>query len=296
MTSYDLCLAWNWEHDAGFVNVLDLSCQRRGLSLLQITPCNLTYISEGLGSRKLGFSTFLDRSSEDDNRFFSIVEWAQRHTVYSINSYEMARRTWDKAAMHLCLFPIMQTPYTIILPSYHEQPLLPPVDLSPLGNSFTIKPAHGGSGAGVVVEAYSMDQILLARQEYPSDKYLLQNRIIPARLGKRAAWFRVIYSAGEIYPCWWDTKTHLYTPLTAAEESHYHLSPLQTIIQSIAEICGLQLFSSEIALTAEGLFVVVDYVNDPVDLRLQSKSPEGVPDDIVHFIADTLATLAKNHR
>jgi hypothetical protein len=34
--------------------------------------------------------------------------------------------------------------------------------------------------------------------------------------------------------------------------------------------------------------VVVDYVNDQIDLRLQSKILEGVPDDIVQDIAERL--------
>jgi hypothetical protein len=57
-------------------------------------------------------------------------------------------------------------------------------------------------------------------------------------------------------------------------------------------MCKLQLFSTEIALAVEGTFQVVDYVNDPLDLRLQSDTPEGVPDDIVRFIAEKLTALA----
>jgi hypothetical protein len=50
----------------------------------------------------------------------------------------------------------------------------------------------------------------------------------------------------------------------------------------------LDLFSTEIALTLDGLFMVVDYVNDPIDLRLQSKATDGVPDQIVSHIAESL--------
>jgi hypothetical protein len=34
--------------------------------------------------------------------------------------------------------------------------------------------------------------------------------------------------------------------------------------------------------------MVVDYVNDPIDLRLQSKATDGVPDQIVSHIAESL--------
>jgi hypothetical protein len=55
------------------------------------------------------------------------------------------------------------------------------------------------------------------------------------------------------------------------------------------------LFSCEIALTNDHSFVVVDYVNDPLDLRLQSRCVDGVPDDIVAAIANQLARLAIHH-
>jgi len=63
------------------------------------------------------------------------------------------------------------------------------------------------------------------------------------------------------------------------------------VAASIAHLCGLELFSTEVALTPDGLFVVVDYVNDQIDLRLQSKTPDGVPDTIVRDVATRLTTL-----
>jgi len=48
------------------------------------------------------------------------------------------------------------------------------------------------------------------------------------------------------------------------------------------------LFSTEIALTSENLFVVVDYVNDQIDLRLRSQAYDGVPD---HFVRDITQRL-----
>jgi hypothetical protein len=65
---------------------------------------------------------------------------------------------------------------------------------------------------------------------------------------------------------------------------------------TIAQVCRLELFSTEIALTAEGLWIVVDYVNDQIDLRLQSKASDGVPDEIVGDITERLITLIEAHR
>jgi hypothetical protein len=70
---------------------------------------------------------------------------------------------------------------------------------------------------------------------------------------------------------------------------------LDDIAVAIAQLCGLDLFSTEIAYTSDGLFVVVDYVNDQIDLRLQSTTAEGVPDYIVKAVADLLANHVEHH-
>lgn len=296
MRNYDLCLAWNWEYDADFVKLLHLACQSRGLALLQITPENLSDRIQSIAKEEIVFQVFYDRASDADGRFIPVVEWACNRVVHHINFHRLACRAWDKVAMHRVLSASLNTPLTITLPSYHEQPLLPEIDLSSLGGRFTIKPAFGGGGVGVINEATTLRQVLNARQEFPAQRYLLQGYIIPPRLGSRMAWFRVIYCSGKVYPCWWDNDTHIYTPVTSGEECCYHLGSLRSITSSIADLCGLTLFSSEIAIASDGRFVIVDYVNDPIDLRLQSKTPDGVPDNIVEDIVERLVELVLTHQ
>jgi hypothetical protein len=297
MDRYDLCLAWNWEYDADFVDMLATACQSHGLSLLQITPENVAEISDSLAENQITCQVFWDRASEDDARFIPIVQWAADHCVYRINPAEKARLTWDKGAMHRAFTGLgLHTPYTVILPPYEEQLAIPSVDWEALGERFTIKPAHGGGGEGVVAEATSLSQVQGARQKYPGDRYLLQTYVIPIQLGPRAAWFRVFYCVGQIYICWWDTSTHVHTPVTPVEKTSNDLSPLRTITTAIARFCRLDLFSTEIALTPDGRFVVVDYVNDQIDLRLQSKAADGVPDDLVCHIVERIIGLVETGR
>jgi len=289
---YDLCLAWNWEYDTDFVGMLADTCHSRGLALLQITPEDVAEMTNTLVSGEITCRAFWDRACEDDARFFPLVQWAANHCAYCINPYERARRTWDKCTMHQAIAGIgLHTPYTIILPSYEEHPEVLSIDLQAFGETFTIKPAHGGGGEGVIREAASLSQIQDARQAYRGDRYLLQAYVTPVQLGSRAAWFRVIYCVGTVYLCWWDTNTHVYAPVTEAEETNYRLGPIRDVTAAVARRCGLDLFSTEIALTPDDRFFVVDYVNDQIDLRLQSKAADGVPDDIVHGIADGLVGL-----
>jgi hypothetical protein len=83
--------------------------------------------------------------------------------------------------------------------------------------------------------------------------------------------------------------------VTEVDREYHGLDPLEGITTSIAELCGLDLFSTEIAFISEGRFVVVDYVNDQVDLRLQSNAEQGVPDEIVRSIAQQLVSHVADH-
>ena len=66
-------------------------------------------------------------------------------------------------------------------------------------------------------------------------------------------------------------------------------------MRTIRKVCSLDFFSSEIALTEENTFVVVDYVNEVCDMRLQSKHKDGVPDDVVRRIQELIAKETMNN-
>ena len=198
--------------------------------------------------------------------------------------------------MHLELINAgIHTPYTILLASFLDQPALRQLDLSPLGGQFVIKPSNGGGGEGVILGASSLDQILRARMDFPDQKYLLQATITSRIIQGRPAWFRVFYSAGEVYPCWWNPLTHVFATVTQSEEYKYELSPLYDITKQIASICKLDWFTTEIALTREE-FVVVDYVNDHIDTRIQSQAVDGAPDEVIRNVAEGLVKLAKENQ
>jgi hypothetical protein len=292
MQTYDLCLAWNWEYDADFVYLLGRACQYKGLIFLQVTPRTINEVLTAASDRQIYFRFFWDRASEYDIQFKPLINWIAKQNITCINAFDKTARACDKAAMHYTLIHAgLHTPHTIILPSHINQPNLPPVDLLPLGSHFTIKPAHGGGGEGVIMDATTIDEVLAARQEHPSDHYLLQAYIDPIELYGRPAWYRVIYCTGKSYPCWWNPQTHIYTPVTIEEEIDFGLAPLHEMVQTIARLSGLEILSTEIALTASGDFVVIDYVNDQIDLRLQSKAYDCVPDFIVRDITERLTDL-----
>jgi hypothetical protein len=294
MPHFDTCLAWNWEYDADFVHLFEAACVLYGVSLLQITPENLQWALNGLQAGELTFTSLLDRASEEDSNFQPLVDWAKRRRIYSINPQKQTLWSGDKATMHHEFIQHgLQTPQTIILSPHSRHASLRCPDLTSLNGCFVIKPACGGGGQGVILEASSWEQVEFARQQYPAEKYLLQAHVDACQLDGRKAWFRILVCQGAVYPCWWDQHTHVYTRVTASEKARFGLRLLTEASLRISQICGLHLFSTEIAFTQDGQFLIVDYVNDPVDLRLQSKAVDGVPDIIVENIAHRLVRLVQ---
>jgi glutathione synthase/RimK-type ligase-like ATP-grasp enzyme len=290
---YDLCLPWYWEYDNVFAGMVERACIEEGISLWQIRPDNLLESITALYNGITTFKTLLDRG-QGEPTFDPIPRWAQEFGARRINPAEVSAWSEDKATMHLELINAgLHTPFTILLAPFLEQPVLPQIDLTPLGKNFVIKPSNGGGGEGVIIGAVSLEEVFQARMEFPEQKYLIQAHVTPRCIGDTPAWFRVFYANGETYPCWWDTNTHIYTNVSAMEETEYGLNRLREITKRIASICKLDWFSTEIALADE--FVVVDYVNDWIDTRVQSLAMDGVPDAIVNNIAKQLVNIAKEN-
>jgi hypothetical protein len=291
----DLCLPWYWEYDIDFVHFVEQACREHGMTFWQITPENLLESITALYTGERLFNTLLDRSQGDD-RFLPINNWAREYNKRRINPPELSKWSEDKTTMHLELISAgIHTPYTILLPPFLEQPAPPQLDLTPLGQHFVIKPSNEGGGEGVILGAFSFDQILRARMQFPEQKYLLQATVTPRTIQGRPAWFRVFYAVGKTYPCWWHPLTHVFSIVTPSEEHRYDLSPLHDITRRIASICRLDWFTTEIALTHHD-FIVVDYVNDQIDTRVQSKAVDGVPDEVIRNVAIQLVTLAKQNQ
>ncbi len=292
MRNYDLCLSWYWPYDCDFVHHVEDACGRLGLTLWQVTPAGILQAVTDLYGGKSGFGSLLDRA-QDDLRFEPLRRFALEHGLHRINPPELSHWSEDKATMHLELIQAgLQTPYTILFSPFVDQPLLPGLDLSPLGSKFVLKPAVGGGGEGVILNCCSPDDIQRARMEFPDQKYLAQEYVEARLIDGRAAWFRIFYVGGDCIPCWWNQASHAYSLLTPQDEMCFGLGALRSITDSVAKVCRLDWFSTEIAQTPGGRFVVVDYVNDGIDLRVQSKASDGVPDEVVKRIAEGLVAMA----
>ena len=290
--TFSLGIAWNWEFDADFVYGLEHECTREGLTSYRIEPHNLEETVRRIRNGEISFGAFLDRASDAEEAFEPLAKLVARSKTTVINKFDALMRARDKATMHKALLDAhIPVPYSIIISPYTKKKEvgLSLTEIAGLGRPFIIKPANTtGGGVGVVLGAESLKDIIETRQHQKNDKYLLQERIIPAKLRGEKGWFRVLYVCGTVIPCWWDDETHIYRTVTRAEEKHFGLSPIYALIKKIASLCALDFFSSEIALEKKGEFVVIDYVNEVCDMRLQSVYVDGVPNDIVQRIQQIL--------
>ncbi len=286
---YDLAVSIDWEYDWDFVRLLEEQAHRKKLKTYVIWPGNLEEVQKALELQELRFRFLVDRASDTSPEFHPIQLLVREHGGEVLETLEELEWAKDKATMHLEFIDKgLNTPYTIILPPYdsHEDCFLSVEDLSNLGRTFFIKPANTtGGGVGVVHGAETLQDVLMARQHYQQDKYLLQERVVPLEKDGYRFWFRGYYACGLVQCAWWNDQNHLYRELTREEIRRYRLRPLFKIVEKIAEISRLSLFSTEIALTEKGKFIVVDYVNESCDMRIQSKAFDGIPDKIVHNMA-----------
>jgi hypothetical protein len=301
---FDLVLAWNWEFDREFVQLVLEMFRQHDLSVLEIHAKNIEEIFDSVKKGKLQFRYFLDRASDEDDAFQPLARYVLKkyrtgdaQSMRPINPLDLQIHAADKATMHLeFLTHKIEVPYTIIIsPFNHKQEVeLTISELAKLGRPFIIKPANTtGGGIGVVMGAESLKEIIEARQSHKNDKYLLQETIKPILFEGRRAWFRVFYAFGNIIPVWWDDVTHVYSLLNGDDEQYMNKEQLIKITQRIHTVCQLEFFSTELVYTGDRKCVAVDYVNEMCDMRLKSQFLDGVPDVVVYRIVQQMMEYIK---
>src|SRR5262249_15005332 len=129
---------------------------------------------------------------------------------------------------------------------------------------------------------------------------------------ERPAYWRLLYCLGELIPFWWGQMDAAsgggYRRVTTAEVRRLGLDPVLDYAGDLAQLCGLDWFSTELCLSDGGEssryvvrpaalgkafpVVAIDYVNDQCDVDVQSRWPGAPPDDVVRHIAGRFADEA----
>lgn len=288
-------IAYNWAHDADFVHMLDRACHAAGLTSFIVNSQNLQQTVLEVNNDERRFQWFLDRASDEDPHFLQLNHLLQSKNVRFLNAHDRYIRAIDKADIHADLLTTgLRLPLTVVLPPHSRQPEISPQLIEDFAKPFVVKPALGSGGRGVLTGATKVEQVTQARSKHRDQRFLLQQSIEPMILGERRAWFRVYFVCDRVIPCWWDDRTHRYELFKPSDAKLVNTDELERIVRIIAKVSELDFFSAEIALDLHGRYVVVDYVNTPCDMRLQSKLFNGVPDTIVHEIVTIITGHLKS--
>lgn len=287
---------WDWAYDEDFIGLLRQACAARGLGFGAFRGRQIADFMTRIESVPPSLRLLLDRASDVHPGLTVPLVRLKQQGAWLVNDAEHMARCRDKAVMHHELLRAgMRVPYSVVV-STREHPAaldLLTLEGERLGRPFVIKPAEGGGGEGVVLDARNHADVAAYLAQAGDGKIVLQRRIVPRLLHERRGWFRVFWALGAVIPCWWDDRTHIYRAVNDDDiERIPSLQYLSTLVALIARISRMALFTSEIAMDEDGQWVAVDVCNEMPDLRLQSRHPDGVPDPVVARLATLLAEAA----
>ncbi len=290
----DLWILWEWAWDAAFVEAVAAEAHAAGVSTTLVGPGEVAAARDLLQTGDDAPAVVLDRSSDVLDDALRIAVLARSRGSLVLNDPDRVPAAVDKARMHLALMSVgVEVPWTIVTSALDEEERWDREQLPRVGAPFVVKPAHGCGGEGVVLDAVCEADVDRARALRPAESHLVQEFIRTQDLGGRPAYFRALYCLGEVHPCFWNPVTRGYSELRPEDLRAPWLGGMAPLAEAVANVAGMTLFSTEVALCEDGRLVAVDYVNDMCDLRLASQHADGIPDPIVQCVAARIAHVAQ---
>ena len=288
---YDLAMTHKLDTDDYFIHTIQRLCAEARLNFFLIEPAWVELFYEYMQQGKVWPRVLLNMHSEHhqpDDIYHRLVKLAAERNCQVIDPPDRAQAAFDKSRLHPRLVDAdIEVPWTLVVPG--ERPddwQLSKEERSALGIPFVIKPAMGYGRQGLVMDATGESDLTRSESAWPDRNYLLQRRIVPRERSGTPVYFRVYFVFGSVWLSWWNCYTDQYRLVSEVERVELGLDQLEIIVRKIASLTGMTFFSTEIAQTDEGKFVVIDYVNDQCHLLSQSAHPQlGVPDELVAAIA-----------
>jgi hypothetical protein len=298
---YDLVMTHKLDADDFFIHCVQRHCAEVGLNFFLIEPLWVEafhiYLLLGLVRPRVLLNMHSEHHQPEEI-YHRLVRLAADRGSKVIDPPEVALAAFDKSRVHSRLVEAgLRAPFTVIVPGEKVAGFkLSESDRATLGRPFVIKPSMGYGRRGVILDATSEGDLARSATSWPDRHYLLQQRIVPRQVNGWPAYFRVYYVFGSVWCSWWNCYTDNYRLVTPQETNDLSLKPLEDIIRRVAALTAMSFFSSEIAQTESGDFVLIDYVNDQCHMLSQSADPRiGVPDALVAAIAQRLVEAVRQH-
>ncbi len=293
----DIIILWDWEYDDDFVASLVQASALKGLHAVTYGPTEMESFVDRINTEHFFCPVVIDRASDVFKGLPLILSRMKSQGTLVINDPKAISWCKDKATMHLELLQRgVSVPYGIIASSEDHPETIHVLAIEKLGKPFVIKPSEGGGGTGVVLDAETSLDIQESLKKSDTGKIILQKKVLPKLLGERRGWFRIFYVLGEKRICWWDDLTHIYHDSEPGELDPELTRQLEEKMDIIAQTSQMMFFTSEIALDQNGEILVVDFVNEMCDMRIQSHHQDGIPDRIFYRIVEKITDHAVLYR
>ena len=291
--------------NAPLVRLFKEAMGRLGLSFLLVNEHNIESVTRDVSRGWLRPLVYLDLASAIDRRFWTLLEAADRQGIYTVGKLS-ALPTWTikASAQPLLEAAGLPLPPTVIFRKTDPDRDLTPDELARIGEKCVVKPSFGVSGKGAVVGVPSTAAAIRQARNYNrQDDWLVQKMIRWTRCGDRPAYLRAYNIFGHRSLMWWarDDGREWYDLLTWEDLHKYDLLPVVGLIDRLAEVTGMDFFSSEVAITAHtgpDRFVLIDYVNDQCDLDTEDgPNKRGIPEPWVAWVCAKCAEFvhARKH-
>ncbi len=287
------------DSDDFFIHRVQQHCAERRLNFFLIEPLWVEPFLDRFAGGQVWTKVLLNMHSEHhlpDDVYHRLVRLAAEKQTKVIDPPDAALAAFDKSRLHQRLVAAkFEVPPTLLVPREQASDFrLAEEDRALLGTPFVIKPSLGYGRRGVILDATDERDLARSMAAWDDPCYLLQRRIQPHSLNGSPLYFRVYFVFDSVWCCWWNCYTDRYCMVTAAEFEELGLSRLCEVVRQVAQLTGMQFFSSEIAQTESGELVLIDYVNDQCHLLTQSANlAMGVPDELVAAIARRLVDGAQ---
>lgn len=292
--NYDLGIARVYEKDKEFENILIKEIKKSKKSYLLIDYENVDYVIKQVNNNKINFRVFLDLSSHEHPIFSILIGKLKNKGSLIINDPESIIKIYNKAKLHKLYeenkLPVRKT-FVFSPKKYTQRELKEAV--SSLGQPFILSQAATSYENVIVLNAKDVEDIENFLNEYETEECLAHEYVLPKTVKGKVAWFRIIYSNGKIIPHWWDPQTHFYKRFSKSLTEIRINFKIKSYIKKIAELTEMKLFSTEIIINKNNKYIIIDYLNNPIDLSSQEYEKDGVPKQTLNEIAESIVGLLK---
>lgn len=293
MKKYDLVLGWSSFFDRPFARKLRDKARKEGLSFYEITLPNFERNFESVQNGTIRTDVFIDRGFIDYPPYQSISELFLANGTRVINN----PRSTAVLGSKLCLKEMYENAGLPLLPVHtingqKNSSFLNKI-ISKTGIPFVVKTAHSADADSVVTAGQTAVDIRQFMQDY-FDTVIVEPFISPTLIREKHAWFRAIFACGKTIPVWWNPRNHYYTEFGNSREEKSISSKLRSFAEKIHKMTGVELFTLEAVVPcSKGMLVITDYLNQPMDLNVQTENSSGLPPKVLDAIVDSIVGSIK---